>query len=405
MFTALRKNLDLSLLFAALGLVLLGLLMLKSASANQPVDYAARQLTWLIAGIPILLLCFFLPPSFWFATAWLFYGGALLLLVAVKAAGVMGMGAERWISFGNLQFQPSELGKVAVVLALARQLADNRVVLSRLRNILGAALLAVVPALLVALQPDLGTALVYLFIVFPVLIRAGLPWSWAIFLTAPLLAALFSFNLFLLMLLILGLGALLYVTEVGIWTTASILSISAGIGFSLPALWGLLKSYQQERILVFLDPETDPLGAGYQIIQSKVALGSGGLWGKGYLEGSQTQLAFLPERHTDFIFSVLGEEQGFAGAALALALYTLIILRALVVGLRHRNGFCGLAMTGFAAILFFHVLVNVGMSVGIMPVTGLPLPYLSYGGSFLWTNLAILGLLLNFSWHRRDSLT
>jgi rod shape determining protein RodA len=405
MFDTLRRKLDWTLLLSLAGLLVLGWLALSSASASQSVDYAGRQLVWLLIGLPVLLICALTPPALWFALSWLLYFGSLLLLLAVKLAGAMGMGAERWIELGGLRFQPSELGKIALVLALARLLSDNRIDLSRPRTIFLALGVAALPMAFVLVQPDLGTALAYAFVTYPLLIRAGLPFSWMLFLVAPLLAAAASLNIFVLLLFILLLAALLYASEAGIGTMAGVLSLSAGIGFALPQLWNLLKPYQQQRILVFLDPEADPLGAGYQIIQSKVAIGSGGLWGKGYLEGSQTQLAFLPEHHTDFIFAVLAEEFGLLGAALLLLFYGALLLRALHVGLRHRSSFCGLAMTGFASLLFFHVLVNIGMTLGVMPVTGLPLPFLSYGGSFLWTCLAILGLLLNFSWHRRDSLT
>jgi rod shape determining protein RodA len=405
MLDALRRKLDWALLLSFAALMAIGIAVLHSASGAQETDYGLRQLVWLALGLPILLFTALAPPSFWFAISWLAYGVAVGLLLLVDLMGIVGMGAERWLGVGDFRFQPSEVGKLALVLALARLLSDNRVDLRQLRWVLTALALAALPLLLVISQPDLGTALVYSFITVPMLIRAGLPWSWVLILLSPIVAAVCSLNLFVLLLFILLLGTFLYLSEVGISVMAATLSVCAGIGFALPWLWGFLHEYQQKRILVFLDPESDPLGAGYQIIQSKVAIGSGGLWGKGYMEGGQTQLSFLPERHTDFIFSVLGEEWGFAGAVVVLVLFGVLLTRSLVIALKHRNGFCGLAMTGFAAALLFHVVVNVGMTVGIMPVTGLPLPFLTYGGSFLWTCLAIVGLLLNFSWHRRDSLT
>ncbi len=401
----LRRKLDWSLLLAFLALMAIGLTVLHSASGTGETDYGLRQLLWFLMGLPILLFAALTPPSFWFAVSWVAYGIGVALLLLVDLMGIVGMGAERWLGIGDFRFQPSEVGKLGLVLALARLLSDNRADLTQLKWVLGALALAGVPLLLVISQPDLGTALVYSFVTLPMLIRAGLPWSWVAILLSPLVAALCSLNLFVLLIFILLLATLLYLSEVGIWVMAATLSISAGIGFALPSLWGFLHEYQQKRILVFLDPESDPLGAGYQIIQSKVAIGSGGVWGKGYMEGGQTQLSFLPERHTDFIFSVVGEEWGFAGALIVLSLFALLLTRTLVIALKHRNGFCGLVMTGFAALLLFHVVVNVGMTIGIMPVTGLPLPFLTHGGSFLWTCMVIMGLLLSFSWHRRDSLT
>jgi rod shape determining protein RodA len=399
------KKIDWIVLLSAVLLIGIGLLVLGSASANQPVDFAHKQLVWVLAGIPIILICAFIPPSIWFSTAWFFYGFTIALLLFVKIAGAIGMGAERWIAVGSMRFQPSEMGKLALVLATARFLADNRVDLKQFRYILGAISLTAVPMLLVLAQPDLGTGLIYIFIMLPMLMRAGLPWTWLLFLLAPVIAAILSTNIFLLLLFILGLGALLYTAEVRILLMSLILSISAGIGFTLPLFWSLLQPYQQKRILIFLNPESDPLGSGYQIIQSKVAVGSGGLLGKGYMAGSQTQLDFLPERHTDFIFSVLAEEFGFIGCLLVIGLFTMLIMRLVLLGLGHRNSFCAIALTGFASIFFFHVLVNIGMTLGIMPVTGLPLTFITYGGSFMWTNLLIIGIVLKFSWHRRDGLT
>jgi rod shape determining protein RodA len=404
MISTLFKKLDLWLLLSTVGLVVIGLVLLGSASSQQSTDYASRQFFLLAIGLPVFLIALFVSPAIWFAISWLTYGFSLFLLVGVKLMGVVGMGAERWIELGPIRFQPSELAKVALILALGRLLSDNRVNLDQPRWILAALSLAGLPFLLVALQPDLGTALTIAFISLPMMLRAGLPWHWLLMLLAPVLAALVSGNLFLLLLLMVLLGALLYISEAGILPMTISMSATAGIGFALPWFWGLLKEYQQKRILIFLDPEADPLGAGYQIIQSKVAIGSGGFWGKGYLEGTQTQLAFLPERHTDFIFSVLGEEWGFAGAGLVLLLFALLCIRGLLVGLGHRSSYCGLVMTGVVFLLFFHVLINVGMTVGLMPVTGLPLPFLSYGGSFLWICLFLAGLLISFSWRRREGL-
>lgn len=399
------RKFDWILFLSALALAIVGLLVLTSASATETGGHAFRQSLWFLVGIPVLVVAALMPPGFWFAFSWIIYGLALLLLLGVKLMGVVGMGAERWIEFGPLRFQPAELGKLALVLALARYLSDNRMDLSRFRNLFVALLIVGAPMVLVILQPDLGTALIYLFVLYPMLLRAGLPWSWALFLVAPVIAAFLSTNVFLLMGFILLLAVVLWKSEIGLLLNFAILGLTAGVGFSLPLLFGMLHEYQRKRILVFLDPEADPLGAGYQIIQSKVAIGSGGLLGKGWMQGTQTQLAFLPERHTDFIFSVLAEEWGLAGASVVLGLFAVLLVRAMVVGMGHRNNFCGLVMTGLASILFFHVLVNAGMTMGIMPVTGLPLPFLTYGGSFVLTTLLLLGLLLNFSWHRRDSLT
>ncbi|MCA9786295.1 MAG: FtsW/RodA/SpoVE family cell cycle protein, partial [Candidatus Cloacimonetes bacterium] len=259
MLSTFIRKFDWTLFLSALALMGAGLLVLASASANQVENYAVRQAIWYLLGLPVLLVAALLPPGFWFATSWVVYGASLLLLLAVKIMGVVGMGAERWIAIGPLHFQPSELGKFALVLALARFLSDNRMDLSRFRNIAAALLIAGTPLFLVLLQPDLGTALIYGFVIFPMLIRAGLPWSWALFLIAPLVAILLSTSIFMLLGFILLLAVVLWYSEIGLLLNFGILGLTATVGFSLPALWGLLHEYQQKRILTFLNPEADPL--------------------------------------------------------------------------------------------------------------------------------------------------
>jgi rod shape determining protein RodA len=405
MLQNLKRKLDQPLLLSMLALLAISFVILKSASATGSIDHASRQMFFALLGVPVFLAAAFIPPNVWFAMSWLAYAFSGVLLLGVRLAGHVGMGAARWIEIAGLRFQPAELAKVTLVLALARLLSDNRVKLDNPKWIAAALGLTLLPMMLVLLQPDLGTALVFAFVMMMMLLRAGLPWIWLLALASPVLAALFSVNIFLLLGFILLLGALLYASEIGLALMAFFMSLASGIGFSLPLLWNLLEPYQQVRIKVFLNPEKYPRGAGYQLIQSKVAIGSGGFLGKGYLEGTQTQLSFLPERHTDFIFSVVGEEFGFLGATLVLAIFALLVMRALVVSFSHRSSYCALAMAGFAAMLFFHVFVNVGMTLGMMPVTGLPLPFLTYGGSFLWSIFVVMGLLINFSWHRRDSLS
>jgi len=326
----------------------------------------------------------------------------VVLLLLILAVGSVGMGAERWSDLGPVHFQPSELGKLALVLALARLLTDQRKNPGSLRVYLLIAVFAGIPWMLVVLEPDLGTSLSYLFLVLPLLVAGGVPLLHLVVLLSPLPAVLFSFQPWLLGFYLLVLGYFLWRTELGRGALLGALFFNLLVGVTVPRLWHLLHGYQQKRILTFLNPDLDPLGAGYQIIQSKVAVGSGGWWGKGLLHGTQVQLDFLPAKHTDFIFSVLSEEFGFLGSSLILALFGLLVLRLLFHAWRHRNRFSGLCLVGISALFFFHVLVNVGMTLGILPVTGLPLPFLSYGGSFLLSNFFVLGLALNFVLHYRD---
>ena len=290
------------------------------------------------------------------------YAAAFLCLGFVLFAGRSIMGAQRWISFGEISFQPSELGKFAMVLVLARyfskkgiqDLYASRPTSDFFRAVLWPLGLTLLLTGLVLLQPDLGTAIVYLFIFFSIAFLADVPWRYLV-----------------------GLAL-------------------SGI-FMFPFFWHFLKDYQKSRLLVFLNPNSDPLGAGYTMIQSKIAIGSGGLLGRGWMAGTQSQLNFLAERHTDFIFSVVGEEWGFFGSVLLLVLFGLLILQILKVAELAKDPLGRLLAAGFAAIIFFHVFINIAMNVGICPVVGLPLPFISYGGSSLLINLLAVGIVLNIA--------
>ncbi len=362
------------------------------------------QLVWAGLGIAVALFCAAVPHRHFEALAYVFYGVSLALLVAVLLVGSEVGGGRRWLGYGGLAFQPSELAKFTLVLALARFLS------SRGRRspfvLVGGALLLVLPVMaLVFREPDLGTSLVYPAIAVPLLFWAGVRASLIFALASPVVSAAvalasdqflhtpWAWGLYVLALLLI-----LYRSRLYILPSLLLLLANLVTGLAVPLVWNKLQPYQQARIVSFFNPsDADRLGYGYQTFQSKVAIGSGGLWGKGYLAGSQKGLAFLPERHTDFIFSVIGEELGLIGALVVLGLFFVLIWRALRIAERARSPFASAVAVGIAAYFAFQVLVNIAIATGLLPVTGLPLPLLSKGGSSMLLSCAMMGMLWNVS--------
>jgi len=340
-----------------LGLLVLGLLTLYSASFQKAQDlgisYLNRQLMWAAIGTMLAIVLVSVDYHRWLEWAYLLYGLNLLLLAVVLIAGVTRGGAQRWLSFGGFSIQPSEFAKITTILVLARYLGSHRQMTGfSWRALFCAGIFMLVPMALILKEPNLGTSSVFI----PVTLALLLVWG----IRLRVLGA------------ILGMGAV-----------------------AAPFLWHGLKEYQRSRLMVFMNPNLDPLGAGYTVIQSKIAVGSGGLWGKGWFSGTQNQLNFLPERHTDFIFSIVGEEWGFFGTTVCLALFAVIFYRGILIATQTRDPFGRLLIVGLVTMLWFHVMVNVGMTMGLMPVVGLPLPFLSYGGSWTLTCLVAVGIILS----------
>ena len=335
-----------------------GFVMLYSAAGGNFDPWADRQMVRFAVGVMMMLSVAVVDLRTWLRYAYLIYAGALALLLAVEVAGEIGMGAQRWIDLGFFQLQPSELMKVALVMALARYFhgleADQ---VGRILPLVPPLLLVGMPALLVLKQPDLGTA--------------GM--------------------------LIMGGGALFFAAGVRLWKFGVLLA--AGLA-AIPVAWNLLHDYQKNRVLTFLDPERDPLGSGYHILQSKIAFGSGGEFGKGYLLGTQSHLNFLPEKQTDFIFTMLAEEFGLVGAVTLLLIYAVLIGYGYAIALRSRSHFGRLLALGLTFNLFLFVFINTAMVMGIIPVVGVPLPLISYGGTAMLTVLIGFGLIMSVYVHR-----
>lgn len=352
-----KMHIDLPFLLCILAVLAYSAFVMWSAS-GQDIDMMERKVGQIFMGLTIMLVMAQIPPRVYESWAPYLYVFCVLLLIAVDAFGQISKGAQRWLDLGVVRFQPSEIAKIAVPLMVARFI-NRDVCPPSLKNTAIALILIFMPTLLVAAQPDLGTSILVAASGLFILFLAGM--SWRLILIAAVLVAAF-----------------------------------------IPVLWFfLMHDYQRDRVMMLLDPESDPLGAGYHIIQSKIAIGSGGLFGKGWLHGTQSQLEFLPERHTDFIFAVLAEELGLIGVLVLLGLYLLLIIRGLMIAARAQTTFGRVMVGGLMLILFVYVFVNIGMVSGILPVVGVPLPLVSYGGSALIVLMAGFGIVMSIHTHRK----
>ena len=352
-----RLHIDPPLLLGLTGIALLGIAVLYSAGSAD-TDLLKRQGIRLGFGAVIMIVFAQIPPARYHQWSPWVYIASAIMLIAVLIAGDIGKGAQRWLNFGVVRFQPSELAKLAIPMMVAWFMAKNAIPPRWWQLVTGGALI-VIPVLLIAKQPDLGTALLVSATGFFVLFLAGLSWR---------------------------------------------ILIGGGIAL-IPATWLLwefgMKDYQRQRVLTFLNPDTDPLGSGYHIIKSTIAVGSGGWYGKGWTNGTQSQLDFLPERSTDFIFAVFGEEFGLIGGLVLLALYGFIVGRGLLIAINAQDSFSRLLAGSLSLTLLIYVFVNIGMVIGLLPVVGVPLPLISYGGTSMVTLMAGFGILMSIHTHRR----
>ena len=401
------SDIDRPLLAATLILTLIGVALVFSAtsmaSASAEHGLYLKQIAYLLLALLAGGLIAAVPYRVYEGrTAYLLYGVALGLLVLTLFVGHVGLGAQRWLGWGPVKIQPSELAKVATVILLASQLGDRKKDLTQIRNLVRPIVTAGIPFLLVLKQPDLGTSVAFVAMLLTMLYWAGLPLLYLFFLISPIANVALSFYTPAWFVFLGVLAVILYRSRIRLLPLLLVVGVNLIVGIATPQIWNHLQPYQKQRITTFLDPGADAYGAGYQIIQSKIAIGSGQVFGKGYLHGTQKGLAFLPEQHTDFIYSVVGEETGFVGAALVASLYLLLILRGIRVAHHARNKFGGLLAIGMTSIFLYHVLVNIWMTVGLAPVTGLPLPLLSYGGSSLVASFLQVGLIQNVAMRWRD---
>lgn len=382
-------------------LSLIGIVMVYSASLHSTLPFfqkvAGKQIIWLILAIITGTIVFFIQKKLLFEYAYWFYGIGIVLIILPYIFGSGAAGTDRWLTFGGINFQPSEIMKIILVLAIAKNLSNTDMSPRNFRVFIVPVVIALVPTAIILKQPDLGTAMILIFTLFPMLFWAETRLFHIFLLIAPVASILTAFNFYSFFIWVMILAIVLYFSQEKIVLMIVLFVINLSLGFTTPVIWNHLHPYQQDRILTMFNVEADPQGAGYQVIQSQVAIGSGGLTGKGIGGGTQTHLKFLPEQHTDFIFSVLGEEHGFIGVVVVLLLYLLLILFSFQTAYKLKDKFSSLVVVGLTSILFFHIAINVAMIVGLMPVTGLPLPFLSYGGTFLLTCSIIISLILNMS--------
>lgn len=386
------QQVDLILLFLVIALTMFGGIMIRSTELNQGLTDWWQH--WLVGGVGLVIALLLARVRYEFLVQWhwVFYGLTNLSLIAVIIIGSTAKGAQRWIQIGGFNLQPSEFAKLGLIITMAALLHVRPA--STLPAVFRALAITAVPWALVFLQPDLGTSLVFGAITLGMLYWGEANPGWLLLMVSPLVAALL-FNLYLpgwfAWLALISLVAWLTLPWRLIGTALAVLG-NVTAGFLGTAFWNLLKDYQKDRLVLFLAPERDPLGGGYHLIQSRIAIGAGQLWGKGLTHGTQTQLNFIPEQHTDFIFSAVGEELGFIGSMAVLVAFWLLCWRLIAIAQNASDNFGSLVAVGVLSMVAFQVFVNIGMTIGLAPITGIPLPWISYGRSALLTNFIAIGL-------------
>ncbi|NLD92579.1 MAG: rod shape-determining protein RodA [Fibrobacter sp.] len=418
-----KSSFDIPLFFAAIMLWLIGLALVYSATvihdSGPLVGLYKQQILWIIMAVLVIMAITSIPGRYFHAFAYIFYGLSLVMLLAALFMGISAKGAERWIMVAGFKLQPSEFAKIGLLLVLARYLSEKTVSLSNIQSFIMPGILILVPFALVMKQPDLGTAMVFCAMALPMFFWGGLTFFEVFLLVSPVISLTLSAIPLILSyeshhswgilgsipwgLFFCGLCALLYFLRPALFISIGVIIANLFTATIVTVVWNsVLKDYQKMRVISFINPQADPFGAGYQVIQSKVAIGSGHIYGKGFLQGTQTKLSFLPEQHTDFIFSVLGEQFGFAGCTLVVLLFLFLLVRGFLITQSLRNRFFNLVVIGAMSIIGFHIFVNSAMTMGMMPVTGIPLPFLSYGGSFTLTVAILIGLVLNTKVSNQD---
>jgi rod shape determining protein RodA len=401
---SLQDRFDFFIFIPLLILLAFGLAAIYSSTVNHPTANGnfERQFGWAIISLIMFFVVLYIPPQIFKSYSLLIYLFSILLLILVLAVGKTVYGAKSWFSFGFVGFQPSEFAKIGTIFFLASWLSEDNVDINDPKILLKSLGIGFLPIVLILLEPDMGTVMVFMIVILFMLFWKGISLfslfvvlSPGIVLFSSLFGKLFMFIMLALVLLILILF------KRNIFTSVTVMVINLGAGFVFDIVYNVLKPHQQKRIDAFLDPMADPLGSGYNALQAKVAIGSGGIFGKGFMQGNQTQLRFIPKQWTDFIYCVIGEEFGFIGSIFVLIMFLIIFIRLLNLSKQTNDSFASLVTVGVFGLLFAHFAINIGMNLGITPVVGLPLPFLSYGGSSLLVNIIMMGVILNFYKNRR----
>jgi len=408
MFLDLRKKIiesPLGILFSVFGLVSLGLLTLYSITVMQgqaSPNAFSKQLLFLVPAFLLMITMVLLPRRLIHKYIFVVYG-LIIIGVILPFFGQKVAGTYRWINIGlPFGLQPSEIAKWIIVIALARYLSDRNLQMKNFGSNIVPFVIALIPTIIVLNQPDLGTAFVMMAPIIPMLFWVGARPFHLFLIVAPLFSILAASNVFVFSIWAGIMAIVIFMARPKLWHAIGLFFVNIFLGLILPWMWNSLRPFQQNRVLTFINPELDPLGAGYQIIQSKTALGSGGFLGKGWGQGTQTHLKFLPVQESDFIVSVIGEELGFLTLLAMLILFSWLIIRMIRLAQNASDRFSGLVLIGISTIFLTHVFVNCAMTAGMIPVKGLPLPFVSYGGSFLFSCFMMIGLVLNFGREELD---
>jgi rod shape determining protein RodA len=401
----LSDKFDFGIFIPAILLIVIGLTAIYSSTFNHPTMSGNfnRQLVFSIAAIIIFFITYSLPTNSFRTITIPTYLLSLLLLIVVMVIGRKVSGARSWLDLGPFGFQPSEFGKIGTVLAMSAYLSRKNTDIDSFKDILLSLGIGFIPVMLILLEPDMGTAIVFLGTMLILIFWKGISLFGLFIVLSPgfvAIAAIFGFYYFLASLILVLIVLMLFRKD--IFFSGSIFALNLAAGFFTDYLYNALSPHQQKRIQSFIDPNTDPLGAGYNTIQAKVAIGSGGLFGKGFLQGNQTQLQYIPEQWTDFIYCVIGEEFGFIGSIIVLILFLYLFLRILKIASTTKDEFLSLTIIGILSVYIIHYLINIGMVVGILPVIGIPLPFVSYGGSSLLVNMFMLGIIANVYRNRKN---
>ena len=396
---------DFGLFIPVMLLITIGLMAIYSSTFNHPVASGnfEKQMIWAIVAVLIFFIAFSLPTNSFRYAASPVYFLSVILLIAVLVMGRKVSGAQSWFHLGPVGFQPSEIAKIGTILALAAFLSRRNADIDSFLDIIFALVIGFVPVGLILLEPDLGTSIVFIGMILTLIFWKGISLFSLFVVLSPgfvAVAALFGFYYFISAMVLIVITLFLFKKD--IFFSGSIFALNLGAGFFADYVYSILSPHQQKRIQSFMDPMADPLGSGYNAIQSKVAIGSGGLFGKGFTQGNQTQLQFIPEQWTDFIYCVIGEEFGFFGSIFVITLFLFLFIRLLKIASVAKDEFLSLVLIGILSVYFIHFLINIGMTVGILPVIGIPLPFVSYGGSSLLVNFFMLGIAANIYRTRKD---
>lgn len=398
-----QHKFDFSIFLPVLILMGIGLAAVYSSTLNHPTAFRNfdKQLFWVIFSTFVMFFIYLLPQQTFRYLSTSIYSFSMGALLLVLVLGKTVYGAKSWLSFGPFGFQPSEFAKIGLILMLAKWLTHSDRDINNIKDLGIALSIGILPVLLILFEPDMGTAIVFIAVTLVMIFWAGISLFGLFVVLSPGITALASlYGTAAFIVVLIGIIIALIYFKQNLFLSATIFVINLTSGFLFDYGVKLLQPHQQKRIETFLDPTADPLGAGYNSLQAQLAIGSGGLFGKGFLEGNQTQLRFIPAQWTDFIFCVIGEEFGFIGSILTILLFLVLFLSLLSLSAKAKDKYSKLVVIGTLTLLFIHFAINIGMNVGIAPVIGIPLPFISYGGSSLFVNMVLIGIVMNIHRNR-----